>query len=305
MNMLRLRCTFETVSPTGAAVHAPSPNRHPAQLAVVGRRGDVRVGANRGAYGSFGVARHEHRPAVARYEQEPSGGVHGADVAPVQRGPQGAQCGAGDVSRLDHSGRFAVHAETRRMREAEAYMQKKIIRALVALVMGLLFTVTVSGTALAQETPVSGTVTSLTGERLAGVTVQVRGATTTTTTDANGKYSIRAPSDGVLLFALIGYKGAARTIASRPQIDIVLDPAVAVLEPVIVTGYTAQRRADITGSVSSVNVEGAQQQTSTSVLQRLDGRVPGVTVEAGGAPGSRSTVRIRGVTGLQNNDRSE
>ena len=188
------------------------------------------------------------------------------------------------------------------MREAEAYMQKKIIRALVALVMGLLFTVTVSGTALAQETPVSGTVTSLTGERLAGVTVQVRGTTTTTTTDANGKYSITAPSDGVLLFALIGYKGAARTIASRPQIDIVLDPAVAVLEPVIVTGYTAQRRADITGSVSSVNVEGAQQQTSTSVLQRLDGRVPGVTVEAGGAPGSRSTVRIRGVTSFQNND---
>ncbi len=169
------------------------------------------------------------------------------------------------------------------MREAEAYMQKKTIRALVALVMGLLFTVTVSGTALA-------------------LTVQVRGATTTTTTDANGKYSITAPSDGVLLFALIGYKGAARTIASRPQIDIVLDPAVAVLEPVIVTGYTAQRRADITGSVSSVNVEGAQQQTSTSVLQRLDGRVPGVTVEAGGAPGSRSTVRIRGVTSFQNND---
>src|SRR5437016_3615924 len=132
--------------------------------------------------------------------------------------------------------------------------------------------------------------------------VQVRGATTTTTTDANGKYSIAAPSDGVLLYALIGYKGAARTVASRSQIDITLESAVAVLEPVIVTGYTAQRRADITGSVSSVNVESAQQQTSTSVLQRLDGRVPGVTVEAGGAPGSRSTVRIRGVTGFQNND---
>ncbi|HEV8382625.1 MAG TPA: SusC/RagA family TonB-linked outer membrane protein [Gemmatimonadales bacterium] len=181
-------------------------------------------------------------------------------------------------------------------------MEKKIIRAFVALATGLVFAVTVTGTALAQETQVSGTVTAATGERLPGVTVQVRGATTTTTTDANGKYTISAPSDGVLLFALIGYKGAARTIAGRPQIDVALESAVAVLEPVIVTGYTAQRRADITGSVSSVNVESAQEQTSTSVLQRLDGRVAGVTVETGGAPGSRSTVRIRGVTGFQNND---
>jgi TonB-linked SusC/RagA family outer membrane protein len=188
------------------------------------------------------------------------------------------------------------------MREAEGFMQKKIIRASTALGMGLLLTLTVSGTALAQETQVSGTVTSITGERLPGVTVQVRGTTTTTTTDANGKYTITARTDGVLLYALIGYKGAARTIASRPQIDVALESAVAVLEPVIVTGYTAQTRSSITGSVSSVNVEGAQQQTSTSVLQRLDGRVAGVTVESGGAPGSRSTVRIRGVTSFQNND---
>jgi len=188
------------------------------------------------------------------------------------------------------------------MREAEEFMEKKIIRAFVALGMGLLLTLAVSATALAQETQVSGTVSSGTGERLPGVTVQVRGVGTTTTTDANGRYTIAAPSDGVLLFALIGYKGAARTIASRPQIDVALESAVAVLEPVIVTGYTAQRRADITGSVNSVNVESAQQQTSTSVLQRLDGRVPGVTVEAGGAPGSRATVRIRGVTSFQNND---
>ncbi len=135
------------------------------------------------------------------------------------------------------------------MREAEVYMEKKIIRACAALGMGLMLAVSVTATALAQGTQVSGTITAITGERLAGVTVQVRGTTTTTTSDANGKYSIAAPGDGVLLFALIGYKGAARTIGNRPQIDVALESAVAVLEPVIVTGYTAQRRADITGSV--------------------------------------------------------
>jgi TonB-dependent starch-binding outer membrane protein SusC len=188
------------------------------------------------------------------------------------------------------------------MREAEEFMEKKIIRACVALGLGVLFAVTLAGTALAQETQVSGTVTSSTGERLPGVTVQVRGSTSSVTSDANGRYSLLAPNDGVLLFNLIGYKGAARTIGGRASIDVSLDPAVAVLEPVIVTGYTSQRRADITGAVGSVNVEGAQQQTGTSVLQRLDGRVPGVTVDAGGSPGSRTTVRIRGVSSFQNND---
>jgi len=168
--------------------------------------------------------------------------------------------------------------------------------------MSVLFVLAVCGTAVAQEIQVSGKVTASTGEPLAGVTVQVRGTTNRTTTDANGKYSLNAPGDGVLLFGLIGYKGAARTIAGRPTIDVALEPAVAVLDPVIVTGYTTQRRADITGAVSSVNLEAAAQQTSTSVLQRLDGRVPGVTVEASGSPGSRTTVRIRGISSFQNND---
>ena len=188
------------------------------------------------------------------------------------------------------------------MKEAEGFMEKKIIRAFAAVSMGLVLAVTICSTALAQEAQVSGTVTSSTGERLPGVTVQVRGATATTTTDANGRYTIAAPNDGVLLFALIGYRGAARTIGGRSSIDIALESAIAVLDPVIVTGYTAQRRADITGAVGSVNVESAQEQTSTSVLQRLDGRVAGVTVDNSGSPGSRTTVRIRGVSSFQNND---
>ena len=188
------------------------------------------------------------------------------------------------------------------MKEAEGFMEKKIIRAFAAVSMGLVLAVTICSTALAQEAQVSGTVTSSTGDRLPGVTVQVRGATATTTTDANGRYTIAAPNDGVLLFALIGYRGAARTIGGRSTIDIALESAIAVLDPVIVTGYTAQRRADITGAVGSVNVESAQEQTSTSVLQRLDGRVAGVTVDNSGSPGSRTTVRIRGVSSFQNND---
>ena len=184
-------------------------------------------------------------------------------------------------------------------------MGTKVIRVVAAVILGLLCSLSVYGTARAQapEIQVSGTVTStIIGEKLSGVTVQVRGTTTRTTTDAEGKFSLSAPADGVLLFALIGYNGSARTIAARTTIDVAMEPAVAVLDPVIVTGYTTQRRTDITGAVASVNIESAQQQTSTSVLQRLDGRVSGVQVENSGSPGSRSTVRIRGVSGFQNND---
>ena len=125
-------------------------------------------------------------------------------------------------------------------------MGQKLIRLIAAVGLGVALSLTAWGTALAQaqETQVSGTVTGAAGERLANVTVQVRGTDVRTTTDANGRYAITAPSDGVLLFALIGYKGAARTIGGRATIDVSLDAAVAVLDPVIVTGYTAQRRAN-------------------------------------------------------------
>src|SRR5260221_4338067 len=196
-----------------------------------------------------------------------------------------------------------VHATTRtgrrRVTMLSVLQRSGVMRALG---MSLVFVLSVSGTALAQEKQVAGTVTGSANEPLAGVTVQVRGTGTRTTTDASGKYSVSAPADGVLLYALIGYKGAARTIAGRETIDVGLEPAVAVLDPVIVTGYTSQRRTDITGAVNSVNTESVQQQTSTSVLQRLDGRVPGVTVDNGGSPGSRTTVRIRGIGSFQNND---
>src|SRR5260370_22416698 len=81
-----------------------------------------------------------------------------------------------------------------------------------------------------------------------------------------------------------------------------MEDAIATLPDVVVTGYTSQRRQDITGAVSSVGMESVERQSSASVLQRLDGRVAGVTVDNSGSPGSRSTVRIRGISSFQNNN---
>jgi TonB-linked SusC/RagA family outer membrane protein len=170
-----------------------------------------------------------------------------------------------------------------------------------AVGVGLLFGVTLSGTALGQGVPVTGTVTSTGGFPLSGVVVRVQGTDTRAVTSANGTYRINAPSDAVLTFALVGQRPVQTTVAGRSTIDVTMAP-IAYLEEVVVTAYTEQRRADITGAVASVNVESANRQTGASVLQRLDAAVPGVTVDASGSPGSRSTVRIRGISSFQNND---
>src|SRR5216117_1746807 len=183
------------------------------------------------------------------------------------------------------------------MRQGKRFLRGVGMSVLMALVL--------RGPAVAQqpqEIDVSGTVTSTTGDHLRGVTVRVRGSATSTVTDDNGKYTLTAPADGVLTFGLIGFRSVGANIGGRTTIDVSLERAINVLPEVVVTGYTSQRRQDITGAVGSVEMSSVQRQTSASVLQRLDGKVTGVTVENGGSPGSRSTVRIRGISSFQNND---
>ena len=172
-----------------------------------------------------------------------------------------------------------------------------------ALGITFLLLVAISGTALSQGQQVSGTVTSATtGEKLWGVTVRVKGTQTQTVTNQQGQYSLVAPTDATLTFAQIGYRSKEAPVGSQATLDMTLEQAPTMLQEVVVTGYQSQRRSDITSAISSVNMDVSTRQTSASVLQRLDHSVPGVTVNNSGSPGSRSTVRIRGVTSFQNND---
>ena len=111
-----------------------------------------------------------------------------------------------------------------------------------------------SASALAQQIRVSGFVTTMEGSPLQGVVVGVQGANVSTRTDLTGRYEIMAPSDGVLIYSLIGYRAMALDVSGRSTMDVILERAVAVLDEVVVTGYTEQRRADITGAVSSIDI---------------------------------------------------
>jgi TonB-linked SusC/RagA family outer membrane protein len=167
--------------------------------------------------------------------------------------------------------------------------------------MALLFALALSGTAFGQQLAVAGTVTTPGGAPLPGVTVRVYGTDIRAVTDPSGKYRLSAPADAVLTFSAVGHRPVQTTVAGRTTVDVTM-AGISYLEEVVVTAYTEQRRADITGAVAGVDMESAKKQSNASVVKALDAAVPGVTVQTSGSPGSRSTVRIRGVSSFQNND---
>jgi TonB-dependent starch-binding outer membrane protein SusC len=174
-------------------------------------------------------------------------------------------------------------------------------RRVHAVWMAVLFLIVASASAFAQQTTVSGTVTSTTGTPLPGVTVRVQGTDNRVVTDASGRYRITAPADAVLTFSLVGQKPIVQPLSGRSTVDVSMSQ-IPYLEQVVVTAYTEQRRGDITGAVASADVDAAKKQSSASIVKALDATVPGVTVQTSGSPGSRSTVRIRGISSFQNND---
>ncbi len=155
----------------------------------------------------------------------------------------------------------------------------------------------------AQQRTVTGTVTSEELGALPGVNIIIQGTTSGAVTDTDGNYSLSVPGpDAILVFSFIGYSSLAVTVGDQTNISPLLVADVTALDEIVVTGYTTQRKSDITGAVSVVNVEELNQITSASVVQKLEGRASGVVVNAGGQPGGRNTVRIRGISSFTNND---
>ena len=155
----------------------------------------------------------------------------------------------------------------------------------------------------AQEMTITGKVSSAEEGDLPGVNILIQGSGQGTVSDIEGNYSIVVPGpEAVLVFSSIGYTTEAVTVGNQTVIDMVLASDVTSLKEIVVTGYTSQRKADITGAVAVVDTDAMNQVTAASFVQKLDGRAAGVTVQAGGQPGGRNTVRIRGISSFTNND---
>ncbi|MFN8303847.1 MAG: TonB-dependent receptor [Saprospiraceae bacterium] len=142
------------------------------------------------------------------------------------------------------------------------------------------------------------------GEAAIGATVRVKGATIGAVTDIDGNYRLVAPdAEAVLIFSYTGFLDQEIAIGGRSSIDVTLAESVSQLDEVVVTGYGAQKRSTISGSVASVSSEEIAEKPLLRVEQALQGRMAGVQVaQVSGSPGSALTVRVRGVGTITNSD---
>ncbi|SDE02726.1 SusC/RagA family TonB-linked outer membrane protein [Niabella drilacis] len=185
----------------------------------------------------------------------------------------------------------------------ENYSGKSRLSSFYALIV-LFLLVLISPRAFAQS-PVKGTVTSSRGERLAGVTVSVVGKTTAVMTDGTGHYAIPAAKGDRLQFTSIGFAAREVAVLGDENIDVVLDnELVAAMNEVVVIGYGTQKKATLTGSVSSVKGDELKKSPQPDVSNSFAGRVSGVIANnRSGEPGyDGSSILIRGLATTGNND---
>ena len=154
----------------------------------------------------------------------------------------------------------------------------------------------------AQNATVTGTVTDNNGEPLTGVSIAVKGTTRGNITDIDGKYTIpQVSSQTILVFSYVGYLQQEITIGNRSVINVTLLEDQQMIDEVVVIGYGAVKRSDITGSIVSVNAQEMLKRSPITVGQGLQGVASGVAVyRNSGDPTGDVTVRVRGIATINN-----
>ena len=156
-----------------------------------------------------------------------------------------------------------------------------------------------SSFSLAAQKKITGKVTDDKGNPIYKASVSVKGTKTGTLTDADGMYSITISANAkTLIFSSINMSPLEVPIESQSNISPTLKTLETVLGDVVVVGYGTQKRATVTGAISSVSSKTMTEVPSISVSQALQGRVPGLQVTNNGSPGTDPIVRIRGISSI-------
>jgi len=142
--------------------------------------------------------------------------------------------------------------------------------------------------------PISGVVTSNTGETIIGASIIVAGTNTGTITDIDGKFSMQVPVDGKLNVRYVGYTETSIKIDDKNIYSIVLNEDTKILDEVVVVGYGTQRRQAVTGAVTTAKLESFKQTPATNILSQLKGSIAGLNIEGTTYAGDDPTFSIRG-----------
>ena len=180
----------------------------------------------------------------------------------------------------------------------------QVVRHLLRMVVCLALIVFFKQPVAAQQVTVTGKVVSATDQTpLLGVSVSVSGTTHGTTTDNNGNFSIVANTGSTLTFSTVGYFPKEVKVTGASLGTIPLEVEVQALDSVVVVGYGTQKKVNLTGAITTIDMTDKEGQPLTNVSNALHG-APGLFVNLGNSqPGvDRATIRIRGMGTLNNND---
>ncbi|PPK99351.1 TonB-linked outer membrane protein, SusC/RagA family [Parapedobacter indicus] len=147
-----------------------------------------------------------------------------------------------------------------------------------------------------QQRVISGRITTANGEPLEGVTISWKQSQRSVISDRTGRYQVTVPiGETTLVFTMVGYTRAERSIGQASTVDVVLQQAIDDLEEVVVIGYGTVRKSDLTGAVATISEQDVKATPVVDFGRALQGRAPGVLVtQNAGNPGSPATIRIRG-----------
>ena len=152
-----------------------------------------------------------------------------------------------------------------------------------------------AGTLLAQNITVTGTVRDEAGDGIPGATILVKGTSNGTATNFDGVYSISAPANAILQISYVGFETKEVQINGQSVLDIIISASASALDEVVIVGYGAQKKRDVTGSVASVSEATLKEVPAPNLLNQLKGRAAGVSIVSNGStPGSQGQIRIRG-----------
>ena len=174
-------------------------------------------------------------------------------------------------------------------------MLKKKLQIAKGIVM-MLCALFVSLGAYAQNRNISGKIVDTSGQPVIGAAVTVVGNTSIgAATDLDGNFTLSVPAGSSISIESIGYKAQTFVVGNQSVFNVTLEDDTEMLEETVVIGYGVQRKSDVTGAIASVKESDLENRTATDVAQALQGKAAGVQiVNASGAPGSASSIQIRG-----------
>ena len=151
---------------------------------------------------------------------------------------------------------------------------------------------------------IKGIVSNEDGVSLPGTRVIIKNTNTGTMTDMNGKYMIKASDKDVIVFTFLGYQTKEVTVGNKSVINVKMEPGDMLIDEVVVVGYGQQTKVNLTGAVSSVNLDDVDGRALVSADQIIQGKVAGVSIiQNSGRPGDDgSEIRIRGISSIDNNN---